>query len=206
MNDFLEELARLEIEPEEVREILRRLAREEFQMSDKATVLDVAEATSSTPETIGRILADIRGKPWAEWKREIELSIQDHARRLQLLEAERESEASDIELYERVERGRVEKQREGSRSIGGAIALLFSMMVVGMLAKSCKPGYPADTWYPGTPRSGSGQGSKMYGFNGACVWSEEGPDGKPRPITNKQDADQAMIHALSIQGQLKCPP
>lgn len=206
MNDFLEELARVELSPEEVREVLRRFAAEEFQTSNRATVLDVAEATGANPEAVMRVLAELRGKPWLEWKREIESSIREHSRRLKALESiSRKAPAraeSDVELYERVERGRREKH-----AAGNAIAIVAAVITLGVVfsVASGRGGYPADEWYPGISRVGA-NGGPMYGYNGQCVWSEEQHDGKPGPITNRQAADEAMMSILATKRELKCPP
>lgn len=206
MNDFLEELARVELTPDEVRAVLRRFAAEEFQTSEKATVLDVSEATGANPEAVMRVLAELRGKPWLEWKREIESSIREHSRRLKALESISRNAPtraeSDVELYERVERGRQEKHA-GATAISIGLAVITLIIALAM-ASPRSPRYPADQWYPGITQT-SISGGPSYGFNGQCVWSEEQPNGKPGPITNTQAADEAMMRLTMSQGSLKCP-
>lgn len=77
MNDFLHELGSMELAPEETREILRRLAVDEFGGADVSRVRDVAEAADTPINTVARILAELRGETLATWKAQIETRLAD---------------------------------------------------------------------------------------------------------------------------------
>lgn len=71
-NDFLDDLSAKELSAEETRQVLRRLAQDEFAVTDRATVADLAELTGVRTESIGRILAELRGETWAEWRESVD--------------------------------------------------------------------------------------------------------------------------------------
>lgn len=134
MNDFLEQLAHEEVHPAEVREILRRLAIAEFGGPEHATIADVAEASGTSPETIGRILADIRGTSWTQWRHTIETTLAAQSNRIRQLELTKRPTAApfinDVELYERVERGRREKLSETSPGLLILIPIIVLALIV----------------------------------------------------------------------------
>lgn len=71
-NDFLDDLSAKELSAEETRQVLRRLVQDEFAVTDRATVADLAELTGVRTESIGRTLAELRGETWAEWRENLE--------------------------------------------------------------------------------------------------------------------------------------
>lgn len=75
MNDFLDELGAMELAPEETREILRRLAVEEFGGAEAFRVRDVAEVAEAPIQTVARILAELRGETLHAWKAQIETRL-----------------------------------------------------------------------------------------------------------------------------------
>lgn len=86
MQGFGSELGDVEVTADEVRLILRRLAREDFGGTDNARIGDLAEVTETSPEGIARILAEIRGTPWNEWRASVDSELSDKTRKLEDLE------------------------------------------------------------------------------------------------------------------------
>lgn len=111
MNDRLSELANLELSREETREILRRLAIDEFGGSEHPRVGDIAELAGTPPEVIGRMLADMRGETNAGWKVQVEDVLDRHSKDIERLRqaAERAAYVSDYEVRDRLERERGHK-------------------------------------------------------------------------------------------------
>jgi len=85
MNDHLSDIANLELNPEEVRTILRRLAIDEFGGSENSRVRDVAELSGTSPEVIARILIEIRSEHHEDWKRRVEATLDLQRRHIDLL-------------------------------------------------------------------------------------------------------------------------
>lgn len=97
MNDYLSELAQTEVSPEETRQILQRLAFEEFGGSENSRLGEIAEVTGASPEAIGRILADIRGESEDEWRQGIESRLDLHARQIEYM---RQADSRSRERHE----------------------------------------------------------------------------------------------------------
>lgn len=191
MNEFQEELGQIEVEPDEVREILRRLAFAEYGGPEQTRVADIAETTGTPPETIGRILADIRGTPWEEWRERIDATITHHEERIETLETRPASvdQLDDVELYERVLKGK--RAAQGPMwpvSIFGFIML--AGFVIALANKNAGPHYDPHQWYPGLTQVGVN--GRNYGYNGACVLSEATLGGAPVPVTEQHEAEAEM--------------
>lgn len=73
MNEFLDDLADVELSPEETREVLRRLAVEEFGGTANTRIRDIAELSSVGPEAIARIVAELRGN--AGWRNDVDARL-----------------------------------------------------------------------------------------------------------------------------------
>lgn len=217
MNDFLEQLAREEVNPAEVREILGRLAIAEFGGPEHATIADVAEASGTSPETIGRILADIRGTSWTQWRHTIEAALAEQSTRIRQLELTKRPPAApfinDVELYERVERGRREKHSEASAATLILIpVIVLTFIVFGACGGPQKTLVTAPTvhsdpfltrdWHVSASRTTVN--GHMFGYDQGCVWSERGNDGKPGPILHTSDADSARA-TLTVMNRAGCP-
>ena len=200
MNDFYEDLARKELSQEELRDMLHRLAREELGGSDLPTVGSVAEATGATQETIGRILADLRGEQWDAWRSQFESTTQEHKQRIEALEAKPKSpaELTDDELYERVRRVNFEKQGV----YGLIIALILGpAMIIGFMIALSRPKYPSTSWYPGKTIQVNG---KTFGYDGQCNWSQARADGTPGPVLDTYTGEKAETE-LILKGADGCP-
>lgn len=202
------ELSREELSAGEVREILDRLGQDEMGGPDVARVRDVAEATGTSVQTIGRILADIRKEDWEDkfGKRQsvLETTVDEHSKKLQrhgeLLERVKEPSESvlgkhtDEEIYEAVQNVEREKRRA---QLPALVATLIGMGFFFLILHSClNP--PANS----LSRSREGVG---YGFDGYDHrWQngrwESRPQGTNEPF--QYDAGRAA-EAESFHGHLR---
>lgn len=106
MNERLEDIASLNVSPDETREILRRLADDEFGGAGMAKVQDLAEVSGVPVETIARIVAQIREESDLAWRQDVEAKIAKQERRLAAIsrsEQWRSEQAAkmSIDLWER---------------------------------------------------------------------------------------------------------
>lgn len=200
MNDFYDELAKEELSGDELRQVLQRLAREELGGSDLPTIGSVSEATGANGETIGRILANLRGAEWEAWRTRFESTAREHKQRLEALEAKPKSaaEMTDDELYERVRRVNFEKQG----IYGFVIALILGpAMIIGFMIALNRPKHPSTSWYPGKTIQVNG---KTFGYDGQCNWSQARADGTPGPVVDTYNGEKAEDE-LILRGGGGCP-
>lgn len=137
MNDFLDELASMELSDGETREVLRRLAHDEFQVSARTRLSDISELTGVPVDAIGRMVADIRGEAWSDWRTRIESTLAIHSVRIDSVEGRPTTVLAPIddrELFDRVERGRAARMRERPaflpEPLEQALVILFLLILV----------------------------------------------------------------------------
>lgn len=196
MNDFLEQLAAEPLEPSEVRLILERLAVEEFGGPDRPTIGEVAEVGNTSPEAVGRILAQIRGTTLESWKRSFEGRLDGHDERLRRLESAKQTVTpsfAGLKPTYRQPKIELSTDRLIISSVAGIIVVIA--LVVWIRGVSGSPG--SERWRDGVARIGSG--GHMFGYDEGCNWSEETSQGLPGPIIHEADARDAENMAAAMK-------
>lgn len=129
----------MELSEGETREVLLRLAYDEFQSGARTRISDIAELTGVPVDAIGRMVADIRGESWSDWRTRIESTMADHSVRLLSIEARPPAVTAPIddgELFDRVERGRIARLREQPtffpEPFEQALIILFLLILVAI--------------------------------------------------------------------------
>lgn len=209
-DDPVEALARAELTPEELREVLDRLALEATE--EMPTIGAVTEVTGTPPEVVGRILADIRGISFQEafGKRldAQEAKVAEHSRRLDAHEqklAERRAPSS-VDAYKLCEDEReieeemrkMAKERIWGRENGWLVfaASLFIMLIILAIAAQPPkppPGYVDRSSYQvGYSQQTLKSGDEIYANKRGEVWVVEKATGKRRDPTS-QESEEAMV-------------
>lgn len=200
MHEFLEEVAKETLSPEELRELLRRLAVTEFGGPEQTHLSDVAEATSTSVETLGRMLAQIRGETLEAWRNRFESTLASHQERLASLERDRDSvqQLTDpVRLYEQVEEGRRRKTHAG---VAAAVAAFAVALVIFQVNAIPKRAVPASPWQ--SPHETISFNGHEFGYTSSGEWAEVGPGDKPMPVTHKEDALTAESIYLRDHGNV----
>jgi len=130
----LEQIASVELSPDEVRAVLERLGQEEFGLDGTTTVRDVVEATGADPTDIAAALQAVRGANLAHvYGRRLD----DHEHRITRLEG---SEVSPIDRPGNLERkteamlGLLKMQEvESLRRQKEGFAYLITLVVIAAL-------------------------------------------------------------------------
>lgn len=195
MNDFLEQLSAETLEPSEVRSVLERLALDEFGGEDHPTIGDVAEAASTSPEAVGRILAQIRGTTLEAWRSQFEQRLDSHDERLRKLESKSTSVIPTFigtkPTYRQPEAG-TEKETRVVAWVGIAIVVVSAIAWFNNQFASVQ----VLEWRNGGGRVGSG--GYTFGFDEGCNWSEETAMGRPGPIVHQAEANDARRLASAM--------
>ena len=191
MHEFAEEVADEQIRPEELRALLERLTLSQVGGPENPRVRDVAELAGLSPDSVGRVLAEIRGETIEQWRARFEAALSQHGDRLSALEALTSHELNPVRLYDLAKEG--ERVREKQSTLAMLLVLgtltcycLFGSMCSGGI-RSIGP--QSDQWSdPKMVFKGNGH---WFGYDKNQNWSEAGSNGKPGPIVHQADSEIA---------------
>lgn len=211
--DQIEDLAREALSPEELREILDRLAIQET--TEAHTVGAVCEVTGATPEIIGRMLADIRGVSFQQaFGRKLEQQaaelqsqrsrLETHDRRLadqqrqiqSIPRQQRPSSAWDedpevVEEMRQIAEERIQARKQAPL-IYGFFALLFLLILPAMCSQRGIGGSPSPSATSGSYRYSTYRtapdGMQIESRSDGTVWVKDPSTGKTHEATGSERA------------------